>query len=109
MEQEESEKAICLLFNTIEGLLAEVTAYRLALALVSEDKDPMDCEALEFFVKKNKEEILNKGADSFVWLRDTLLSSVSDTHPQPPLLPEWEEELRRLVESAGNIDPSEER
>jgi len=48
--------------------------------------------------------MLKKDADTFAWFRDTLLSSVSDTHPQPPLLTEWEEELRRLVESARDAD-----
>ena len=109
MEPEESEKAMLLLFNTIEGLLAEVAAQQLALTLISEHKKSLDRSALALFIKRNKEEMLKKGADTFVWFRDSVLSSVSDTHPQPPLLTEWEEELRRLVESAGDIDPPEEK
>jgi|ERR1700722_9217709 len=109
MNQEESEKAISLLFNLLNDALAENTAQKMALQIANGKKKPIDRQASEFFIANVKKDILKNRSDIFAWLRGTLLSSVSDTHPQPVLLTEWEDEMRRLVESAGEIDPAEEK
>ena len=105
MTPKESTAAIEKLFGVVESLLAKNAALELGLNLAINRKGKLERQALRAFIQEQENEFTAIRADVFSWLRETLLSSISETHPQPDLLPRWEEELRRLVDGPKDDYP----
>ena len=99
-EDTREQAVIRVLLGSIEKLIVENTALRMALQVVGS-------EETEWFVRQSKAELTERGSGTFSWLRGTLLSALQDNRLPPSLLPEWEREIQRLVDGASNLDLGE--
>lgn len=103
MDDDQAKEAIRILFEAVEKLLVELVAHQGALDLICDHwpgDEPLDWHLLLDADRKDK--IAQKVSARFREIRTGLLEGPEGNRP---LLSEgWQEEVRRLIESAGDAD-----
>ncbi len=103
MDSDQAKEAIRILFEAMEKLLVELVAHQGTLDLICEHwpgDEPLDWHLLLDADMKDK--ISQKVSDRFRGIRTGLLGELEGNHP--PLPEGWQDEVRRLIESAGDFE-----
>jgi hypothetical protein len=97
--ESDKDRLIESLLRVLEGALVQIVAQKVTIGILCDEEESR-------FIEDTKKIVAERVSSRFQELRNTLLSLPQQDYPQPLLTADWEEEVRRLIESIRDIGPA---